>query len=864
MEKKKVFAILLFFLVLAANAFATIDGFEDGDYTASPVWTRGYTDGGSVAVAAGAKKTGSYGLRLTTDGVNDSKNNSLENADESGTGHYYTWIRTSNVNGLSWYGLDTATPYIALLGIVGGKFTVTRGGAAYEFVTIPANNTWYRFGFDYNGGGAINAYIFDAENVLLERALNIPLYQNTGTVEKVYFQNRDSVAGAYTTDFDEAVYIAEDDFDVNAAPFILSPTVGQVFQTNNIDFNFYFPANCGLIDANIVNYAAGRDFNLLWEGQLDNNAMQAGDFFVYPQNGQQNITFNADCNSILRSADLNIILNLYDFNITAGGYTEYDGNKYITNLDYNINYRCGALEQEADLNSFLDDGLIETENLTCNAGNYLIAGNYAFTTSGFKNFKFGFDAPFSADNNTTLYDVNFIADLNAPEIIALDVNNSHGFFNSDDATTWMVCNDNESPVLFYEILQNDVNVMDINTMAGDLNTVDIDLAHGANEFVFTCTDLVGNFDVNTSSRDIYAKHFTLIDEDDRNAFDTGNTTKLIAYGLDSNTYYDFIAEGTDKVFYFTPTVEAIRFEFYYDNAGTEIQVNREFDVSLLDDLNINVCAPKLQTFYQQIFLSTSERGVIVVNDFADCYLMASKTRYVYSNVFSLSTYTIDKPYYLYIFSNGVKVLLALLEGSAATTKNLDMLIFESTPLDLTVTSDELEISKYIETSGVDTNSVEIYFRNNGAALDNVVLSVREGGVEIWNYTESSSPEEFLIYFNYTGMDINADILSLVLTKNYADGTSETITRMFTREGGSGILNPALAIVIALVILIFGLSMVSYKIAFGWFGIITGIIALAVLAFAVPVWYVQFFQAIIIILIVFIALGFNADTSKGVR
>ena len=479
---------------------------------------------------------------------------------------------------------------------------------------------------------------------------------------------------------------------------------------------------------------------------------------------------------------------------------------------------------------------------------------FCIIKTGITNIKLRLDAVVDADNNT-FFDVNYYVDTNAPNVLAFDVNNSHGFFASDTATTWVICDDLISPKINYYITLNDANIFDELHDQNTLQTTDLDLNHGTNDFNYTCVDLAGNSASDNNNLTIYSQHYALIDEDDRNAFDTSNCTSLIAYALDTNQFYDFIAEGTSNVFYFSPVEEAVRFEFIYDNAGVDVQVDREFNVSLLDDLNINVCAAKLQAFYQQVFLSTSVREVIALNNYANCYLTASNTTYAYSNIFSLATYTIDKPYYLYTTVAGTRVLLALLDGARATEINLDMLIYAAAELDLRVVSDELSIAS------LDENTFVIYFESVESNLTSVDLDVYDGSTVVWSYTENTSPEKFTVFFNHGGMDFNADLMHIVLTKNYADGSTEEITEYFTPQSASGLLHPTLAVIFAVLLMIMALSFVSRSIAFGWFGLIICCISLAILAFAEPVWYVRFFQAITVIIIIFIALGFKAETSK---
>jgi len=75
-----------------------------------------------------------------------------------------------------------------------------------------------------------------------------------------------------------------------------------------------------------------------------------------------------------------------------------------------------------------------------------------------------------------------------------------------------------------------------------------------------------------------------------------------------------------------------------------------------------------------------KKPIILYNDFADCYSLVSTTKFLYNTFKSNTAYTINKPYYLYTYSNGVKTFLALLDGSNNTEINLDVLAFNPNEL----------------------------------------------------------------------------------------------------------------------------------------------------------------------------------------
>jgi len=67
------------------------------------------------------------------------------------------------------------------------------------------------------------------------------------------------------------------------------------------------------------------------------------------------------------------------------------------------------------------------------------------------------------------------------------------------------------------------------------------------------------------------------------------------------------------------------------------------------------------------------------------------------------------------------------------------------------------------------------------------------------------------------------------------------------------LHPIIAIVMSFFVLFFGITMVSYRFAMGWFGIVISFIAIGILALAPLYDYIIFLMAIYFIIGLFIGL-----------
>ena len=444
-------------------------------------------------------------------------------------------------------------------------------------------------------------------------------------------------------------------------------------------------------------------------------------------------------------------------------------------------------------------------------------------------------------------------DTISPTIDANIVNSAYGFTSTFDLNYNMICYDNFSPIN-YLITWNDgttdYNLYNSNDANATLVTGTLDLNAGQDAtLTFSCIDDTGNTTTYISST-IYALIFRLINENTGTLFDLNKVTAAQAYTYDGNFIYNFKDTNLTTTYFFSPT-QTIRFDFTYpDESATKI--SREVNFDYLNDTNVGICVAEYQQFYLYRFLSTSVKPVIVYNDFAKCYTLASTTKFLYNTYQSNTAYTINKPYYLYTYTNGVKTLLALLDGANNTEINLDILAFNQTDYTFLVNTDVISFKP--SDNELDSNTISFYFYSPNQN-DSVKLQIYNGSTLLWTYTEFVDTNSFEVNFYYGDLGVTDTNLLKVVVSVVLDGETTSFYKYFNTKAESyaGLLKPIVAIVLSFFIMFFGLTMVSYRFAMGWFGLVISLICIGILALAPPNEYILFIQAIYLIMGVFIGI-----------
>jgi hypothetical protein len=218
-------------------------------------------------------------------------------------------------------------------------------------------------------------------------------------------------------------------------------------------------------------------------------------------------------------------------------------------------------------------------------------------------------------------------------------------------------------------------------------------------------------------------------------------------------------------------------------------------------------------------------------------------------------YTVDQLYVLWTYDNGEKKMLGTIDGTQATEISLDTLIFKMKEYATSIVQEGIGISRQ------DENTFVISYYNPEGDNSSATLKIYDGSNLLFSNTFDENANNFAVLFNTSTLTITNDLLKAELTITRNDGTSTTLITYFDSQGNVGALDPVVAFMFALFLFVFGLTIVSFRFALGWFGIIITAVALLITTMAVPTWYIVFLQVMLVISLLYILLVYKGDTGK---
>jgi hypothetical protein len=494
----------------------------------------------------------------------------------------------------------------------------------------------------------------------------------------------------------------------------------------------------------------------------------------------------------------------YDFNVTAI-------------MDY-LRYNCSASWPDGDCNVTI---------------NFTATGTGTLTLSDIL-FSGGTQDPYPDIEIESVYGQGFSTNPN-------DLNGTINITVIDPGYGNATCN--------ITIGETDYNNEQFNDESKDY---DISIGTGTVEVDVNCTNDIDLYSTANETITFVAIKYILINEETGNEYSiTDENISVYSPALNFN----FTFNSTQNwVYYISNSSDDIRFNIEY--TGLSGLITRDFNPALEEDNETRVCVAPEQTAYEQVIYSSTSSAVAVYSVFADCYVVMDYTKYAYSDAVMTRAFTIPKLYYLYTWEDGAKAVLVDVDGGTALEINLDLVEFARTTYSISILSEDISISAYTNTT------FKINYMNNKDTIDEVTVTVKSGATELFSITESDSPDDFTIYYDHSLINLSAyDLLTIEVEKFYDGDSLGTVTKLFYPSGVSGFMNPWVAILFSFILMFFSLTFVAIRYVFGFFGIITTLMGMAILAMAPANNYILLMEAINAIILVFIIFLFKEEYAK---
>ena len=379
----------------------------------------------------------------------------------------------------------------------------------------------------------------------------------------------------------------------------------------------------------------------------------------------------------------------------------------------------------------------------------------------------------------------------------------------------------------------------------DANLANIVFADGDNVVEVNC---VGNTKQATliDNKYMVVKNLSLIDERTKQDTNLAALSSCVIKDIDAGTQYDLKANNRTQIYYENTADAHLRLEFTIPTI--EDIIGRDLYTEYLKAQD-TICAGDATQY--QIIVSSVEKPVVMRSVYAGCLVLADTTHYAYTTGLMAKAYTTDALYYLYTYDGNALVLLATIDGSLANTVNLDALKYTKASINIAITSDAVSIDK------VDENTVRISYLNLQKNNSYVVLRIYDNTTTYVEHLETESPNDFTVYITTAEVPAKG-LLTLEIEAHRTNGDVAYIRRLFTMEGASGTIAPEVAIVLAILILLFTLTAFAVKWAFGPFGLLGTVAALLILANAPQVPSVLFMEAVSVLLLMYIIITYRAE------
>lgn len=463
------------------------------------------------------------------------------------------------------------------------------------------------------------------------------------------------------------------------------------------------------------------------------------------------------------------------------------------------------------------------------------------------------DGDFGLGTNQLNYAANFTRtyDAASPTINYFNVSVPNTLSRVVQNQTYALnCTDDALTTLPSYIFDNTTLLNITNTTRNALWSFQGAIRTGTKQFIATCSDYFGNT-TQVLAKNIYNKQIKIVNEVNGTAFGVanGNVTVSRLYFLDNVSYYNFKSTLTTDVNYTGDSLATLRYETgYVDNSVFPVIFNPLY----ISENPMLICANDYGVSrVEQSIISATQRPAIMQNKYSKCYIAGELTQYAYQNSYLLNAWSINSLYYLNTYSDGTQNFLASIDGSKEGYVNLDAIELQKQSYNVQTLTGQIAFSK---TDVANQTLIRYYNAKNDNIVSTISITRKDINVEVFDSQVTTTPNDFYVLFNYGSLDniTESTTFKVTVTSQTASGTTTTSVLMNT-QAKSGLIPSGIAFALSVIVMIGGISLISSRLVFGWFGIVVIVIAMGILSLGVPSWYTGFLFAIELIVMLYMIM-----------
>jgi hypothetical protein len=184
----------------------------------------------------------------------------------------------------------------------------------------------------------------------------------------------------------------------------------------------------------------------------------------------------------------------------------------------------------------------------------------------------------------------------------------------------------------------------------------------------------------------------------------------------------------------------------------------------------------------------------------------------------------------------------------ATYYNLDSIELSQIQYTINPLSPQISVHR---NSANELVNIRYYNPKNDSTSTTVKITRLKDSTVVFNNPITTSPNDISMAYNYSTLSNVTD--TEVFKTEVTTSTGTTISTYFNPAGNSGVFNTGFAFAISILLLVIGITIVSARFVFSFFGIIICFLSFGFLWFAIPTWYTIILQALEAIILAYVII-----------